>query len=151
MGHIQWSSDLDIGVTLIDEQHKRIVKYINELYDAQASKNKTKAGEIIEDLVDYTVSHFSFEESMMEQADYPFLSAHQKVHALFIKRVSRFIERYEAGEDIVDELLSTLQKWLLNHIRNEDGDYAPIVRAHTKQPSSTGNWFSRLRKKKSDT
>jgi hemerythrin len=147
MAHLKWSSDLDIGVELIDEQHKRIVKYINELYDAQRAKDATKAGEVIEDLVDYTVSHFSFEESMMEQANYPFLAAHQKVHALFIKRVGKYIERYEAGEDIVDELLVTLQKWLINHIRNEDGDYGPAVRASIKKQGVEGGWFSRFRGK----
>ncbi len=147
MAHLKWSSDLDVGVALIDEQHKRIVKYINELYDAQRAKNTAKAGEVIEDLVDYTVSHFSFEESMMEQANYPFLAAHQKVHALFIKRVSKFIERYEAGEDVVDELLATLQKWLINHIRNEDGDYGPTVRASIKKQADGKGWFSRMRHK----
>jgi hemerythrin len=147
MAHLKWSSDLDIGVDLIDEQHKRIVKYINELYDAQRAKDAAKAGEVIEDLVDYTVSHFSFEESMMEQANYPFLAAHQKVHALFIKRVGTFIERYEAGEDVIDELLTTLQKWLINHIRNEDGDYGPALRANIKTHSGSGGWFSRFRGK----
>ncbi len=147
MGHLKWSSDLDVGVELIDEQHKRIVKYINELYDAQRAKNAEKAGEIIDDLVEYTVSHFSFEESMMEQANYPFLSAHQKVHALFIKRVGDYIKRYEAGEDIVDELLNTLQKWLINHIRNEDGDYGPALRANLKRQPSGGGWLSRMRQK----
>ncbi|MES9887358.1 MAG: bacteriohemerythrin, partial [Candidatus Sedimenticola sp. 6PFRAG1] len=121
MAYLQWSSSLDTGVDVIDEQHKRIVQYINDLYDAQTSGSGNVA-EVIEDLVDYTVSHFAFEESLMEQAGYPFLEPHKKVHALFIKKVTVFVERFKAGEDVAGELLSMLQRWLVNHIRNEDGD-----------------------------
>jgi hemerythrin len=147
MAHLRWSRELDTGVEIIDEQHKRIVQYINELYDAQMANNKEKVGEIIEELVDYTVSHFAFEESLMEQANYPFLSPHKKVHGLFINRVSKFVERFEAGEDVAGELLSMLQKWLVNHIRNEDGDYGPMVAASMKKLKSEGGWLGRSLKK----
>ncbi|MPN40194.1 hypothetical protein SDC9_187730 [bioreactor metagenome] len=36
--------------------------------------------------------------------------------------------RAAKGEDIVDELHSMLAKWLLNHIANEDRDYADSVK-----------------------
>jgi len=37
------------------------------------------------------------------------------------------VERFEAGEDVTKELLNMLQKWLINHIKNEDGDYVDLV------------------------
>lgn len=147
MPHLKWSRELDTGVEIIDEQHKRIVQYINELYDAETAKDKQKVGEIIDELVDYTVSHFSFEESLMEQANYPFLSPHKKVHGLFVNRVSKFVERYNAGEDVAAELITMLQKWLINHIRNEDGDYGPMVRASVKRLKGEDGWLARTVKK----
>ncbi|MES9938763.1 MAG: bacteriohemerythrin [Sedimenticola sp.] len=145
MAYLQWSSSLDTGVDVIDEQHKRIVQYINELHDAQTS-GSGNIGEVIEDLVDYTVSHFAFEESLMEQAGYPFLEPHKKVHALFVKKVSGFVERFKAGEDVTGELLGMLQRWLVNHIRNEDGDYSEIVKANMKKIKGTsgGGFFKRF-------
>ncbi|MCP4413820.1 MAG: bacteriohemerythrin [Gammaproteobacteria bacterium] len=127
MRRIEWTDDLNTNIEVIDKQHQRIVEYINQLYEAQEIIDTRLVNEVISDLVEYTVSHFSFEESLMEQAKYPFLTPHKKVHELFVKRVSGFVERHNAGEDITDELLIVLRRWLVNHIRNEDQDYIDVV------------------------
>lgn len=124
---IIWDNKLDTGIEVIDAQHKRIVAYINQLEVAKETSDKVLAGEIIEQLVDYTLSHFGFEEAMMEDAGYKFLKPHQKVHELFVKRVTEFTVRAAKGEDIARELHGMLTKWLINHIASEDHDYASIV------------------------
>jgi hemerythrin len=141
---LKWSSDLDTGVKVIDSQHRRIVDYINDLQDAKDSLNKDAIRNVIDELVDYTVSHFSFEESLMEQAGYPFIGPHKKIHELFIKKVSSFVERFNQGEDVVDDILVMLRKWLINHIKNEDGDYVEIVSRYTeKSTKGSSGWLSR--------
>ena len=127
MPHIEWTDDLNTNISVIDSQHRRIVDFINQLYDAQASHNKALADEVVSDLVDYTISHFSFEENILEQAKYPFLEPHKKVHQLFIKKINQFVERSQAGEDVTDELLIVLKRWLINHIKTEDYDYVDSV------------------------
>lgn len=125
---ITWDSRLDTGIDVIDAQHKRIVDYINDLEIAKIKGDKAMTMEVIEQLIDYTQSHFGFEESMLEEAGYKFLKPHKKVHELFIKRVTEFTMRAAKGEDIADELHSMLAKWLLNHIANEDRDYSDTVK-----------------------
>ncbi|WP_295005011.1 bacteriohemerythrin [uncultured Dechloromonas sp.] len=125
---IIWESKLDTGIDVIDSQHRRIVDYINDLEIAKAKGDKAMVTDVIEQLIDYTQSHFGFEESMMEEAGYKFIKPHKKVHELFIKRVTDFTMRAAKGEDIADELHSMLAKWLLNHIANEDRDYADSVK-----------------------
>jgi len=147
MAFMAWSHELDTGIDIVDSQHKRIIEYINALHDAQQSQDKSKAGDVINELVDYTVSHFAFEESLMENADYPFLVPHQKVHGLFIKKVSSFVERFTAGEDVTDELLTMLQKWLVNHIKTEDGDYKDAVLTSMKKMKKKSGWLSRTLEK----
>jgi hemerythrin len=124
---IVWDSALDTGIEVIDTQHKRIVTYVNQLEAAQVSGDRIQVAEIIEQLVDYTQSHFGFEEAMMEEAGYMFLKPHRKVHELFIKRVTDFTVRAAKGENIARELHSMLTKWLINHIANEDQDYRKAV------------------------
>jgi len=63
---IVWESKLDTGIEVIDNQHKRIVAYVNQLETARRSGDKVMVIDVIEQLVDYTQSHFSFEEAMME-------------------------------------------------------------------------------------
>ena len=89
------------------EANRRIVDYINLLDEAVTSGHaREDIGILINDLVDYTISHFGFEESLQEEAAYPFIKAHQKVHGLFTRRVADFQARFEKGEDISQNLHS---------------------------------------------
>lgn len=135
---ISWNAKLDTGIDVIDAQHRRIVDYVNQLEEARLSGDRRRVGDVIEQLVDYTQSHFSFEETMMEQAGYKFLKPHQKVHELFIRRVNTYTVRAAKGEDIAEELQSTLTTWLLNHIASEDHDYSDVVRKMTVEAESAG-------------
>jgi hemerythrin len=112
------------------------VNYINELCDAMhcvgSEKHETLV-HVLDDLVDYTESHFSFEEAMLEDAGYPLLNAHKKMHELFIMRLNSYIRRFKAGEDITVELRDTLARWLINHIKTTDGSYVEYVK-HLNKP-----------------
>lgn len=100
---------------------------------------------MLEQPVDYTLSHFAFEEDLMEQAGYPFIPDHKKVHTLFTKKVADFQQRFEPGEDIARQLLTTLRTWLVNHIKRDDADYPEIVRyAMDLVPGKKSGFFKRL-------
>ncbi|MBT6703144.1 MAG: bacteriohemerythrin [Gammaproteobacteria bacterium] len=145
MAHIEWTRDLDTGIQLIDNQHKRIVEYINKLDDAGVTSDKEQISGVLTELVDYTLSHFTFEESLMEEAGYPFVRGHKRVHQLFVKRVGDYIQRFKMGEDITEELLNTLKAWLVNHIKSDDNDYVELVRTNLQGLDSKkeGGWLSR--------
>jgi len=136
MAKLTWTADLNTGIAVIDKQHQRIVDYINELEAARTSGHKHEdIGNVIDELVDYTLSHFAFEESMQEEAHYPFLKAHKKVHELFVKRVGEYQERFKKGEDISEELNHLLVTWLFNHIKRDDSDYVESVQNNMQQDS----------------
>ena len=149
MAHIKWTDELNTNIQVIDSQHHRIVDYINNLDDISDSHDRNEVEKVLNELVDYTLSHFAFEESLLEDANYPFINGHKRVHALFISRVSAFQQRFQMGEDITDELLSMLKSWLINHIRSDDNDYAAIVRANMDnvQSSEGDGWIARSVKK----
>ncbi|MCS3846888.1 hemerythrin [Xanthomonas campestris] len=135
---------------MIDHQHRRIVEMINHLQVAQTSLQRLAVSDVIDELIDYTLSHFAFEEELMEEAGYPFSHAHQRVYAVFAKRVGDYRLRFQAGEDISDELRNMLSRWLFNHIRGDDQAYAPQVIAHLDQFSRThqhGSWLGRTLKR----
>ena len=126
-----WNNSLETGIDVIDNQHRRIVAYINTLDQARMTGDAKRVNSVIEQLVDYTQSHFGFEEALMEEAGYKFLMPHKKVHELFIRRVAGFTARAAKGEDIAEELQRVLSTWLLNHIAGEDNDYADTVKRMT--------------------
>ncbi len=144
---IRWNHSLEIGIPVIDNQHKRIVAYVNKLEHAHAHQSREELGEVLDEVVDYTLSHFAFEESLMEESGYPFLGPHRRVHELFTRRVADYQQRFKLGEDVAEDLLHTLTAWLINHIQSDDKDYGDAVRAHAAHVASKarkGGFFSRL-------
>ncbi|MDR0247952.1 MAG: bacteriohemerythrin [Burkholderiales bacterium] len=122
MAHIEWADELSVGIEAIDKQHQRIIEYVNKLYDNLHDRHAM--AEVLADTVEYTESHFSFEETMMEEAGYPYLRAHKRIHDLFVRRVGKYKERFLGGEDIGEELHDTLVRWLITHIKSEDANYS---------------------------
>jgi hemerythrin len=150
MAYLTWTKDLDTGIDVIDGQHKKIVDYINQLDHAKQTLNRAAIGKIIDDTVDYTISHFGFEETLIEDAGYEFIRPHKRVHELFIKRVSEYKARFDSGEDIADELHGLLSRWLFSHIRNDDAAYVPAVKASLTELERTNrksSFFKRSLKK----
>lgn len=132
MGILHWVPELDTGIAEIDAQHKRIVDYINKLHELKDTHDRGALGEVIAETVDYTISHFAFEESMIENAGYMFAGPHKKVHELFTRKVAEMQSRFDSGEDVTNELHGMLSRWLFNHIRNEDHGYIDSVNAYLR-------------------
>lgn len=132
MGVLHWVPELDTGISEIDAQHKRIVEYINKLLELKDTHDRAMLGDVIAETVDYTISHFAFEESMIEKAGYQFAGPHKKVHELFTRKVAELQSRFDAGEDVTDELHGMLSRWLFNHIRHEDHGYVDAVKDYLR-------------------
>jgi len=127
MAYLDWKDELNTGISVIDGQHKRIVTYINQLHDVNESNADSDVTEIITALVDYTISHFAFEESLLEDAGYKILTEHVHKHDDFRNKIYAFKKSAEAGESVAEALLELLHDWLFGHILTEDGQYVPVV------------------------
>ena len=138
MAYLHWVPELDTGIAEIDTQHKRILDYINKLHDLRSSPDRAALGDVIGETVDYTLSHFAFEESVIESAGYMFAGPHKKVHELFTRKVAEMQSRFDAGEDIATELHGMLSRWLFNHIRNEDHGYVDAAKTYLRMAQQGG-------------
>ncbi len=128
---IVWSPEFELGIDIIDEQHKRLFAYFAEIEEVISTANVGSLKTVVKGLIDYAISHNSFEETLMQDAGYPMLEAHQKVHQEFKKRMHSYEERLKGGEDTIKlarEVRLDIAKWLMNHIKREDRHYAPYVK-----------------------
>lgn len=135
MKKLVWTTDLDTGIPAIDDQHRQIAELINRLngvlnapIDNPASQQQI-VSDVIEEVLDYTLSHFSFEEALMDDAGYQFTGAHSRLHEVFRGQIAAIKTRHQTGEDLTRELHGLLSRWLFQHIRNEDAAYVPTVTA----------------------
>jgi len=143
---IVWTQDLNTGIEVLDNQHKRIVDYINQLGAAIRQRDRAAVGAVLNELVDYTISHFAFEESLQEEAGYQYATPHKAVHEVFIKRVAKFQEKHDSGEDVAPQLHAMLSTWLIHHIKRDDMAYVKEVNASINrivENKKEGNWLSR--------
>lgn len=128
MKKLIWSDNLNTGIQVIDRQHRRIVDYINRLYESHKSGSpKEEVGAVIDELVDYTLTHFAFEETMLEDVEYAELESHKVFHDQFIQQVREIRERFEEHEIAAIELNNLMVTWLFNHILHEDAAYVSAV------------------------
>ena len=151
MAYLHWTNDLNTGIGVIDKQHQRIVDYLNQLENANNTGDLGIINNVLKELVDYTLTHFAFEEELQEKAGYSFLKAHKRVHGIFTNRVAEFQQRAEAGENVAPELLGMLKIWLVNHIKGDDADYVDCVKTmlgiEAVAEPATGGWLGGALKK----
>lgn len=126
---IQWSSSYSVNIKLVDEQHKQLMKLINDMHRAmREKKSKDIVGSILNELLDYTVKHFKVEEDWFQQYQYPEYSTHKGIHEKLIKSALDLKARFDKGEEFVNvELMNFLKNWLLNHIMKIDKKYMPFL------------------------
>ncbi len=49
-----------------------------------------------------------------------------------MRKVAEMQSRFDAGEDVANELHGMLSRWLFNHIRNEDHGYIDSAKAYLR-------------------
>ena len=156
MDTIAWQQSFDTGIKEIDNQHRQLLDYLNELGGAITFGDKKKTASVLDGLSDYTLSHFAFEEALMEEAEYKYSGPHKHVHQMLIKKVTGFDSKLKSGDEIGEELYAFLRRWLINHIQRDDAAYVKTVSEHfnrrenddrKEQETSQSGWMSRLARK----
>jgi len=129
---IHWNDSLNTGVPIVDKQHRRLVELINQLFKCMKDGgDRMLLGSIIDELVDYTVTHFRTEEDLMRKTHYPDLQQHKQVHDQFVSKVGTYMEKLKNGDRVpAADVYKFLKDWLISHIEKQDRDgYGPHVRA----------------------
>lgn len=121
---IEWSPKLDVGIEEINRQHQRLIYIANELYRLKLRDGDHHALQrLVDSLINYTATHFNYEELLMERNGYPDLENHKVRHNDLVQDVIRFKKRVDNHEDVIDELLEFVKAWLMNHIMKSDMAY----------------------------
>ncbi|SDU35810.1 hemerythrin [Pseudomonas pohangensis] len=142
---IVWGKQYEIGIGVIDNQHQRIVEYINELDRISSLAAPREAvKEVFDNLIDYTFSHFAFEEALMEEAGYQDVDVHRLSHETFTRQITAIQQRFDQGDAVIEQLSEVLLQWLLVHIANDDVSYSALVKQNIigKGAEAHKSWVS---------
>jgi len=124
-----WTDAFMIGERTIDSQHKLLVSLVNQLYEAmRTGQGRTALQGILKSLIQYTQTHFRYEESVLRQHAYAGLNEHISQHRKLEETVMAFQREFEDGAaGITVELMDFLSNWLRCHILENDKKYAPFI------------------------
>ena len=126
---IQWKDEYSVGITHIDQDHKKLISLLNQFtvaYDHAMDEDFEKKA--LEELIEYTQYHFKREEKLMSDNDYPDFDAHQAKHQEMIEQVGTFVDLYnEKGHDALKEISEYLTVWLISHINGTDKEYTQYL------------------------
>jgi hemerythrin len=117
---IPWDKKYALGVEIIDNQHKRLFALTNELYEKCRLGESAVHDQFIKTLhsmVDYVVMHFSTEEKIMVQIQYPRIAEQKEQHGGFTRKILEESQKFESGKHGVPlDLVHFLRDWIISHI-----------------------------------
>ncbi|MDR2941456.1 MAG: hemerythrin family protein [Treponema sp.] len=117
---IVWEPSYNLGIPIVDEQHRGIVSTINSLcYAIQYRHGNEMLRPVIGMVTEYTRIHFEIEEDFLKKCGYPNLEDHRKLHEELTNALSHTSHDSIWNKD-PQEFLEFLKKWWINHICKED-------------------------------
>ena len=123
---ILWTKDLESGVELVDQQHKKYFKMLNSFLTTLNQKEKVKAA--FDFLRDYVKEHFSTEESLMVDYKYPAYKHHWQAHRFFKDKITLMAKDLEEDKKDTIEFDYLLVDWFINHIKTSDKKFCKFIK-----------------------
>lgn len=130
MQKIYWNNLFKIGIEDIDDDHKKILAYINKLDDALNSEESVETiMAIFEKLILLSTSHFEHEDDLMQKYNYSEKEVHQKEHLKFINTISHYKSAIlkKSSKDQLKKLHQEAAQWFIQHIINEDMKFKKLI------------------------
>jgi hemerythrin len=124
MAEIKWTDNYSVGVRVLDDQHKQLIKMINSM---NGKHDHGVMFDVIMQMFNYATEHFHTEEALLRKRGFSGLARQITEHKLFLRKASEF-----SGKDLSDPVTHTqvttfLAEWLVHHILHEDMQYREIL------------------------
>jgi hemerythrin len=134
-----WSDDLTSGVSLIDHQHKDLIKRINQFVAACETEDlSATVGLLMRFLTIYIDDHFASEETLMDSSRYPERDRHLAQHAYFRQEMAAIQADLAATAPtaaIARRARTLPVDWFRNHITQTDLALATYLKQSKGRPA----------------
>lgn len=121
-----WMDEYNLGVDVIDKEHKRLFKIINKLFSFSEEDDKSQwaCQEGIKYFKEHAMKHFAEEEEYMASIGYEGLETHRHIHKDFrnstLPALEQELENTNYSRNSVDHFLGVCAGWLIGHTLTED-------------------------------
>ena len=114
------------GIEEIDKEHKRLFEIADELYTLKCEEfipdKYDNIRAILEELREYTLTHFEHEEEYMKSIGYKRMFTQKSQHDALRQIMDEWdLDAIDENQDeTIEEMLRIVTDWLVNHILNQD-------------------------------
>ena len=127
--YAEFTDNLVTGNEMIDSQHKELIEKINAVMKScEQSNDKSVAVKTLDYLEDYTNYHFSAEEQLQREIDYPGFQKHKEQHEIFKQTIADLQDMLQEEEGPSPAFVAKVQEkvieWLYVHIQGFDRSVA---------------------------
>lgn len=129
---IGWTGHYQLGIQTIDQQHRNLLKLINELADVSHLEQPVQVtGALLAQLFSNMAKHFDHEEELLELRRFPQAQVHKAEHTRYLSRLEELNQRFARTPSSETLLLihRLLAQWFVEHIEQEDRLFAPYLKA----------------------
>lgn len=132
-----WKDNYSCNITEIDKQHKHLFYLAGELNDLLQAGDKfdryDEIQKVLDDLADYTVYHFGFEEKLLKEHGFDAgeFMLHEAEHIAFVNKI-KHLRNQDIDKDQHKVLMDALMfavTWIEKHILDTDKKYVGFLNA----------------------
>ena len=122
---IEWDDKYSVGISIIDEDHKKFIDTINKAIIAKENNEHPEGVKVVlMEMTNYILTNFKTEETYMIEFNYPEYQYHKEEHHDFAMKTIAYLDRVIKGDyQIACDILEDLKSWLVNHIQVTDRQY----------------------------
>ncbi|MFI3253609.1 MAG: bacteriohemerythrin [Eubacteriales bacterium] len=124
------NDDLRTGNNQIDEEHAELLRIINEFISSSSKGQEKQTQETLKFLVDYVKTHFSHEEVLQKQSNYPNYPKHTKIHRHLETAVLNAYKEFEKvgfSYQLSAVVIVRLGGCIMAHILSDDKELAKFL------------------------
>ena len=130
---VTWDRAFETGHVEIDRQHRELLALVDGLESAEAESPDTLL-RVLEQVMDFTLTHFLLEEALMVEVSYPQLPRERMIeqHREFTSYARLRVLEFRKGELVsVLPLQTFLADWLTGHEFGHDRLLADFIRGNS--------------------
>lgn len=134
---IEWKDEYSVHVEEIDNQHRKIIDFINKIDDVIRTGviTQVQISEIFFGMKEYANFHLKTEEKYFEEFKYDGRVEHTAIHDRYRKTIEEFGQKVNNVSDndlmsLAFEMIDFLEDWWVEHILHEDQKYVKTFNEH---------------------
>jgi hemerythrin-like metal-binding protein len=133
---IRWSESMSVGDAVLDRDHRALIGLVNQLSLPANRHDRAVLEFVLDELLDYTVAHFSREEEYMRGFAFSDYDRHVSIHRALTNQLVDIRNNFITGNrDMGTEVADFAAAWLRKHIMQEDQRYRAEAAAAAKTAS----------------